>query len=247
MSNPQNRNTIIVGRIALIFAPLAAGLWVILLTADLMGNVGFVHLGLEQGNSQPFHLFDLNIKLGSQLIVYPVSIEFLSMVFMSFAFTTIIQVIMGGYAMRSGVDPWTTGFGAWIALFYNDARSVPSFLKTPYNNYQKMVSENSWGGLGTLMLFYWPSNFADGLMDWYFFSDGALSFFAVVFFFTSLMSEQVGYFWSIAKTLVDEMREVAPRQPKGSVLTRMMGGGGGSNSGNAQRQPTPQQGGRNGP
>ena len=184
-----------IGRVALLTSKPILALVAAMFVADLLGSMGWV-----QGRIQGAALF--------YVFGNPISSWGAVMTLLIWMLTTGIQMVSSGMAYRVGTNPYMAGVGFYFWLFgsilsrtslkFNRANHVSVFTI----EYGKLAKE--WSGLAFLVALYWPSQFFDMATDASFYVTTPLKAFHLFFAFSSLVSEQLAYMASAAKSMGDE-------------------------------------------
>ncbi len=193
MKNDIARTSI--GRVALLSSRPILALVAAMFVADLLGSMGWVQ-GRIRGDTL-FYVFG-----------NPVSNWGVVMTLLIWMLTTGIQMVSSGMAYRAKTNPYMAGVGFYIWLFgsifsrtslkFNGAKHGSVFTL----EYGKLAKE--WSGMSFLIALYWPSQIFDMATDASFYVTTPLRAFNLFFAFSSLVSEQLAYMASAAKSLGDE-------------------------------------------
>ena len=188
-----------IGRVALLSSRPILALVAAMFVADLLGSMGWGCRG-ESGGRRSSYLF------GS-----PVSNWGVIMTMLIWMLTTGIQMVSSGMAYRAKTNPYMAGVGFYVWLFGSIlSRTSLKFNRANYGSvftieYGKLAKE--WSGMSFLIALYWPSQIFDMATDASFYLTTPLRAFNLFFAFSSLVSEQLAYMASAAKSLGDEALE----------------------------------------
>ncbi len=184
-----------IGRVALLSSRPILALVAAMFVADLLGSMGWVQ-GRIRGETL-FYVFG-----------NPVSNWGVMMTMLIWMLTTGIQMVSSGMAYRAKTNPYMAGVGFYIWLFGSIfSRTSLKFNSANYGSvftieYGKLAKE--WSGMAFLIALYWPSQIFDMATDASFYLTTPLRAFNLFFAFSSLVSEQLAYMASAAKSLGDE-------------------------------------------
>ena len=184
-----------IGRVALLSSRPILALVAAMFVADLLGSMGWVQ-GRIRGETL-FYVFG-----------NPVSNWGVMMTMLIWMLTTGIQMVSSGMAYRAKTNPYMAGVGFYIWLFGSIfSRTSLKFNSANYGSvftieYGKLAKE--WSGMAFLIALYWPSQIFDMATDASFYLTTPLRAFNLLFAFSSLVSEQLAYMASAAKSLGDE-------------------------------------------
>lgn len=187
-----------IGRVALLSSKPILALVAAMFVADLLGSMGWVQ-GRIRGDTL-FYVFG-----------NPVSNWGVMMTMLIWMLTTGIQMVSSGMAYRAKTNPYMAGIGFYVWLFGSIFRRASlKYNRADYGavftvEYGKLAKE--WAGMSFLIALYWPSQIFDMATDASFYLTTPLRAFNLFFALSSLVSEQLAYMASAAKSLGDEALE----------------------------------------